>query len=86
MDLSDTRWNGVYGLPKFAGFISGLENFDAEFFGFTDTYANSMDPQSRMILEHAYEAILDAGMYVIIAFIYFLILSYKSRHTSAVHK
>jgi fatty acid synthase len=62
VDLSESRWSGVYGLPKYTGFISGMEHFDADFFGFTDTYANSMDPQSRMILEHAYEAVLDAGM------------------------
>jgi fatty acid synthase len=62
VDLSENRWNGVYGLSKYTGFISGMENFDADFFGFSDSHANSMDPQSRMILEHAYEAILDAGM------------------------
>jgi fatty acid synthase len=62
VDLSESRWNGVHGLPKYTGFISGMENFDAEFFGYSEKIANSMDPQSRMILEHAYEAILDAGM------------------------
>jgi fatty acid synthase len=62
VELSESRWKGLHELPKYTGFISGMENFDAHFFGFSDKIANSMDPQSRMLLEHAYEAILDAGM------------------------
>jgi fatty acid synthase len=62
VDLSESRWKGVQDVPKYTGFISGIEKFDADFFGYTTKISNSMDPQSRMILEHAYEAILDAGV------------------------
>jgi fatty acid synthase len=63
-DLSKSRWKGLHGLPKYTAFISGMEKFDADFFGYLVKSAkpDSMDAQSRMILEHAYEAILDAGV------------------------
>ncbi len=64
LDLTEKRWNSVDDdMPKYAGFMSGMEKFDAEFFGFSPEFSNSMDPQSRMLLEHAYDAIFDAGMF-----------------------
>ena len=36
---------------------------DAAFFGVTPKQANVMDPQLRLLLEVAYEAILDSGRY-----------------------
>lgn len=38
-----------------------LEKFDATFFGINAKQADVMDPQSRMLLESAYECIIDAG-------------------------
>jgi hypothetical protein len=64
LDLSETRWKGVYnGMPKYAGLISSIEKFDADFFGYAPEWSNSMDPQCRMLLEHAYEAVMDAGVF-----------------------
>ncbi len=51
--------------PKFphrTGKINHLNKFDATFFGFNFEKAESMDPQGRISLEKAYEAIVDAGM------------------------
>ena len=44
------------------GFLSGLEDFDAEFFGISPREAQSMEPQQRLILETAWEAIERAGL------------------------
>ncbi|CAD6237321.1 GSCOCG00002249001-RA-CDS, partial [Cotesia congregata] len=49
-------------LPPYGGKISNLEKFDADFFGVNFKDAHSMDPMSRMVLEHSYEAIVDAGV------------------------
>jgi len=40
--------------------LPGLENFDAEFFGFSPKEAAIMDPQHRQFLECAWEALEDA--------------------------
>lgn len=51
--------------PKFraaAGTLTGIEEFDAGFFGYTDREAELMDPQQRLFLECAWEAFEDAGM------------------------
>jgi fatty acid synthase len=47
--------------PRF-GKISNIEKFDAPFFSMLSKHAEWTDPQMRMLLEHSYEAILDAGM------------------------
>ena len=52
---------GVHGLPRRNGKIKDLSAFDARFFGISPKQADSMDPGLRMLLETAYEAILDAG-------------------------
>ena len=44
------------------GKVSDLEYFDANFFGVHNKQANTMDPQIRLLIEHAYEAVLDAGI------------------------
>ncbi|MBE7384658.1 MAG: SDR family NAD(P)-dependent oxidoreductase [Leptolyngbya sp. SIO1E4] len=41
--------------------LSGIELFDAEFFGFSPKEAEMMDPQHRLFLEHAWEALENAG-------------------------
>jgi len=46
---------------KAKGFVENSENFDAAFFGINPLEAKMMDPQHRIFLEVAYEALEDAG-------------------------
>jgi fatty acid synthase, animal type len=63
VDDKETRWKHLYSeVPKRFGKVDGLEKFDANFFSVHHRQVNSMDPQCRMLLEHSYEAILDAGI------------------------
>eukprot|EP00064_Thunnus_orientalis_P003928 superscaffoldBa00000342_g3939 len=59
----DRRWTpGLYGLPKRNGKLKDISHFDAAFFGVHPKQANTMDPQLRLMLEIAYEAIIDGGL------------------------
>ncbi|WP_239339131.1 beta-ketoacyl synthase N-terminal-like domain-containing protein, partial [Frankia sp. CiP3] len=49
----NTRWGG---------FLDDVEGFDAEFFGIAAREASRMDPQQRIALEVAWEALEDAGV------------------------
>ncbi len=51
--LDDTSWRG--------GFIDGIDQFDAEFFGLAPREVASMDPQQRLVLEVSWEALERAG-------------------------
>ena len=44
------------------GFVDGLREFDAPFFNISPREAASLDPQQRLVLEVAWEAIEDAGI------------------------
>lgn len=47
-----------------AGFLSDIAHFDAEFFGISHREAKLLDPQQRMLLETAWEALERAGVAV----------------------
>ncbi|HZJ15719.1 MAG TPA: polyketide synthase, partial [Chthoniobacteraceae bacterium] len=72
-DVPKDRWNleryfdAEPGLPgksvaRRAGFLDQIDQFDPQFFGISPREAPHVDPQHRLMLETAWEAIEDAGM------------------------
>lgn len=60
---SEKRWPNYHSeIPARMGVIQNIEKFDATFFGVPYKQTNSMDPQCRLLIETAYEAIIDAGI------------------------
>ncbi|EKE80856.1 type I polyketide synthase [Idiomarina xiamenensis] len=62
----DAYYSSVAGAPgkmntRFGGFISDIAHFDADAFGISPREAERMDPQQRLMLEVAWEALEDAG-------------------------
>ena len=49
--------------PFWGGYVRRLDSFDHRFFGISGREAKSMDPQQRLCLQVAYEAIESSGYY-----------------------
>ncbi|XP_011884012.1 PREDICTED: fatty acid synthase-like [Vollenhovia emeryi] len=49
-------------LPSRMGVINNVKKFDADFFDFSFEQAQTLAPEIRALLEHSYEAIIDAGI------------------------
>jgi 3-oxoacyl-(acyl-carrier-protein) synthase/acyl carrier protein len=64
-EVPDSRWteDDLRGLdfPRRSGFVRDIGLFDAAFFNITRREAMFLDPQHRMLLECAWEALEDAG-------------------------
>ena len=72
-DVPPDRWNverfydaepGIAGksIARRGGFVDGIDQFDPQFFGISPREAPYVDPQHRLLLETAWEAIEDAGL------------------------
>jgi phthiocerol/phenolphthiocerol synthesis type-I polyketide synthase D len=65
-EVPQDRWSGYADVPedttRFGGFLDDIAGFDAEFFGIAPREAARMDPQQRMVLEVAWEALQHAGI------------------------
>lgn len=48
-------------IPQRTGKINNAQKFDASFFGVHYKQAHTMDPMCRLLMERAYEAVVDAG-------------------------
>ncbi|XP_013112283.2 fatty acid synthase [Stomoxys calcitrans] len=63
IDDDERRWRHFSPeIPKRGGKIYNLEKFDATFFGVHFKQAHTLDPQTRIMIETAYEAVIDAGI------------------------
>ncbi|KAJ3514348.1 hypothetical protein NLJ89_g2425 [Agrocybe chaxingu] len=60
-EYTDGRLPGRVMKARTANFIAGADEFDHSFFNISPREARSMDPQQRVLLHAAYEALEDAG-------------------------
>ncbi|KAI9508881.1 putative polyketide synthase [Russula earlei] len=56
-----TRMSGRFMKARTGNFLDDVDKFDHEFFNISPREARSMDPQMRILLHTAYEALEDAG-------------------------
>ncbi|CAL1678658.1 unnamed protein product [Lasius platythorax] len=57
------RWTDyIYEMPPRIGKINNIQKFDARFFDMPASEVHVLDPGFRILLEHTYEAIIDAGV------------------------
>ncbi|WP_405591013.1 type I polyketide synthase [Streptomyces sp. NBC_01190] len=59
---TDGRRDAVPDTGRWAGLLDQVDQFDAGFFGIAGDEADHMDPQQRLVLEAAWEAVEDAGV------------------------
>ncbi|SEG91844.1 Acyl transferase domain-containing protein [Actinacidiphila yanglinensis] len=59
-EAPEDRWRTADLPHRRGGFVEGIDRFDAAFFGISPREAAAMDPQQRMMLELAWEALEDA--------------------------
>ena len=58
----DSRYPiGYWDLPSRIAKVKSYDQFDANFFGYSQSESYCIDPKERIMLEAAYEAIADAG-------------------------
>lgn len=71
VEIPKDRWNAevfynadpgsiASSVSKWGGFLSDIRGFDAKFFGISPREADGMDPQQRLALQGAVEAMMDA--------------------------
>jgi len=64
---ADALWDPDPAAPgriysRWGAFLEDVQGFDAEFFGISPREARRVDPQQRMLMEVAWEALEDAGI------------------------
>ena len=60
--LSELKVSPATDFAKVGGFIEGIDEFDAAFFGISPKEAQEIDPQQRILLELAWRCIEDAAV------------------------